>query len=96
MNIPDLILECAIPCINQTYRWKEEQKLEYEYILKNADIITYVSKSYYFNGCMAKRNKYIVDKSSRLIAVFSGAEGETKQTIDMAKTKNLDIVIINI
>ncbi len=89
-------MECAIPCLNQTYRWSEKNKNEYESILKQADIVTYVSKTYYFNGCMAKRNKYIVDKSSRLIAVFSGAEGGTKQTIEMAKEKNLDIVIINV
>lgn len=72
---PTIKLECAIPCLNQTIKWQEDSKERYENILNNADKITYVSTTNYFNGCMQKRNLYMVDNSSLLIAVFNGANG---------------------
>jgi len=93
---PNIKLECAIPCLNQTAKWNDESKVSYDNILKLADKITYVSNCNYYNGCMAKRNKFMVDNSDMLIAVFNGSEGGTKQTIEMAKNKNLIIVLISI
>lgn len=92
---PNIKLECAIPCLNQTAKWNEEGKTRYDNILKQADKITYVSDCNYYNGCMAKRNKYMVDNSDMLIAVYNGSEGGTKQTIEMAKKAELKIVILS-
>lgn len=89
-------LECAIPCINQTKQWKTYNILRYNKILSYADKITFVSNSNYYNGCMQKRNKYMVDNSSLLICVFNGSNGGTKQTIEYAKYKKIKIEIINI
>jgi len=92
---PNIRLECAIPCINQTQRWNEESITKYENICSQADKITMVSETWYYNGCMAKRNKYMVDNSDMLIAVFNGSEGGTKQTIDYArKQENFTYLII--
>ena len=44
---------------------------------------------------MQERNKYIIDNSSVLIALFNGKAGGTKQTVDYAKEKGLKIKIIN-
>lgn len=91
---PNIKLECVIPCLNQTIKWQEDSKERYENILNNADKITYVSNTSYFNGCMQKRNLYMVDNSSLLIAVFNGANGGTKSTIELARKKGLNIKII--
>jgi uncharacterized phage-like protein YoqJ len=91
---PDIILECALPCINQTAKWNDESIMRYQNILSLADYVTKVSDTFYFNGCMAKRNKYMVDKSSRIIACFNGKPGGTEQTIKMAEIAGLDIVIV--
>ena len=87
-------LECAIPCINQTEKWFRNNIKRYQNILSKADKVTYVSFVKYFNGCMIKRNNYMIDNSSLLISIYNGSSGGTKQTIEKAKQKGLQIKII--
>lgn len=89
-------LECAIPCLNQTSSWQENSIKRYHKILSKADKITTISNTNYFNGCMQKRNEYMLNKSSLLLAVFNGSAGGTKNTVDLAKRKDMNIVIIAI
>ena len=93
---PHITLECAIPCLNQTQGWLYVSVERYKNILDKADKITYVSKKDYFNGCMQKRNQYMVDNSSLVIAVYGGLGGGTKQTIDYAIKNGVDVDIIKI
>lgn len=87
-------LECAIPCKDQEKLWPIKQQERYRKILSLADKITYVSDQPYFDGCMQKRNKYMIDNSTMLIALFNGKPGGTKQTVDYAKEKGLKILTI--
>lgn len=89
-----ITLECAIPCVDQPRKWSEESKKRYNNIISRADKITYVSKQQYFNGCMQNRNKYMINSSSLLIAIFNGSNGGTKCTIQFAKKNNLNIKFI--
>lgn len=89
-------LECAIPCKNQTEKWKTESIDRYNKILTLADKITYTSNSNYYNGCMQKRNKYMIDSSNLLIAVFNGSNGGTKQTIDYAYKNKIKVFLLKI
>ena len=91
---PNIQLECAIPCLNQTCKWKSNNLKRYNYILSKADKLTYVSSTYYYNGCMQKRNLYMIDNSSLLVAIYNGKSGGTQQTITLAKEKNLTIQIL--
>ncbi len=43
----------------------------------------------YFNGCMFRRNEYMVDHSSKLIAFVNDYRSGTGQTIRYAKKKNI-------
>ena len=89
-------LECAIPCPNQTLKWSDKDKLRYNGILKRADKITIVEKRY-TPECMLKRNRYMVDKSNVVIAVFNGIEkGGTWYTINYAKSKNKIVELIDL
>ena len=89
-------LECAIPCPNQTIKWSYADKLRYERILKSADKISLISQMY-TPECMLKRNRYMVDKSEMVIAVFNGIEkGGTWYTINYAKRKNKKIELIEL
>ena len=91
-----IALECAIPCPNQTLKWRVTDKLRYESILKRADKITTVSDRY-TSDCMLKRNRYMVDKSELIIAVFNGApQGGTWYTISYAERENKLIEIIDL
>ena len=91
-----IFLECAIPCPNQTLNWNDKDILRYESILKHADKVRLISEQY-TPDCMLKRNRYMVDKSQLVIAVFNGIEsGGTWYTIDYAKKQNKLIEIIDL
>ncbi|MDE6613046.1 MAG: DUF1273 domain-containing protein [Clostridia bacterium] len=91
-----ITLECAIPCPNQTLKWDSADKLRYESILKRADEIDLVSKLYTPES-MLNRNRYMVDKSELIIAVFNGIEkGGTWYTINYAKKENKIIELIEL
>ena len=91
-----ITLECAIPCPNQTLKWNSSDILRYENILKRADEINLISEQY-TPECMLKRNRYMVDKSELVIAVFNGIEkGGTWYTISYAKRENKHIEIIDL
>lgn len=68
-----ITLECAIPCPNQTYRWKADQISRYNSIIERNNKQTLVSDSY-TPVCMQQRNEYMIDKSDTVIAVWNGIE----------------------
>lgn len=69
---PHITLEAAIPCPSQADGWGEAQKSRYRDILARCDYETMVQQSY-TPGCMQRRNRYMVDHASLLIAVNDGA-----------------------
>ena len=61
-------------------------------ILRIVDDVVVLSERYY-NGCLLRRNDYMVNRSSRLIAYFNGnPKGGTFYTVREAKQQGLDIV----
>ena len=57
-----------------------------------ADAVAYISPSY-TPYCFQKRNRWMVDRSSRLIAVYNGTSGGTKNTIDYARKQGCDVIL---
>lgn len=90
---PIKIIAC-IPCANQDYKFSPEQKAEYKRMISSADEKIYISEEYTKN-CMFKRNMFMVDNSSALIAYLNSDRGGTYQTVNYAKRKNVKVVIIN-
>lgn len=89
-------LECAIPDVNQTLKWTEKDKKRYTALLERADEKNYISGRNVADT-MLKRNRYMVDKSDIVIAVFNGIEkGGTWYTIKYAKKKNKKIELIDL
>ena len=86
-------LICCIPYDDFEIRWPEEWQRQYNEILKKADIVTYTSHHYY-NGCLQVRNQFMVDRAARLIAVYNGEPGGTRNTIEYAKRRGLEIVTL--
>lgn len=87
-------LVSAVPYVGYGDNWKGLDKWNLRYILNKSDCIHYVCPIYR-RDCMKKRNEYMVDNSSKLIAVVSNYKSGTGQTIRYAKAKNLDIKIID-
>ena len=48
----------------------------------------------YTRGCMQRRNRYMVDHASLLIAVSDGAEGGTRSTIEYAFRRGVSVMDI--
>lgn len=68
---PQVTLEGARPCESQADRWPREERLRYQAILDQCDYETLV-QHHYDRGCMARRNRYMVDRACRIIAVYDG------------------------
>ena len=89
----DIELICAIPCKTQSSSWNDLQKEKYNRIVKSANKVRCVFDKY-TRWCMHERNKYMVENSSLIIALYDGTNGGTKNTIQLAKKKGLKIVEI--
>lgn len=79
---PDLILEAAIPYRDRIRQICKNQSSAD--LLAACDVVSVVNEGY-FQGCFMKRNRYMVDQSKLVIAVFDGREtGGTAATIRYA------------
>lgn len=67
----DLHLISAVPHPEFEKRHSKYETERYENIIKNADYVTTISDNYY-RACYQKRNIWMVDRSSFVIAVFNG------------------------
>jgi uncharacterized phage-like protein YoqJ len=92
-NEHPITVEAAIPCLTQADTWSAPERARYERLVAGCDVETVVQEVY-TPGCMQRRNRYMVDHASLLIAVFDGQEGGTHATIQYAMERGLDIVDI--
>ena len=93
---PDLTLEAARPCESQADSWPESEKARYRGILERCDYETLV-QHHYDRGCMQRRNRYMVDRSGMILAVYNGEpKGGTAQTLAYALRKGLRTEILEL
>ena len=93
---PDILLECARPCQAQADGWPEAERARYQAILDRCNLETLVQHSY-DRFCMIRRNRYMVDRSGVLIAVYNGTpKGGTFQTLAYAMQKGLTVHTIDL
>lgn len=79
-----ITLEAAIPFPLQSKRWEEETKHEYERLLFQCDKVHCVCIAFSLEA-YKKRDKYMVDNSSLLIAVEGMPNGGAARTIVYAR-----------
>ncbi len=91
---PNSRLYGALPCFAQDIRWPSKTRKRYHKLLGQLDGIRCIHDDYTGADCMLERNRYMVDRSSVLIALYQGLSGGTKSTINYAKRQGLEIVII--
>ena len=83
-------LICASPFEGFEKSWSFEEVCRYADILQNADYVKYVC-SHYSRQCFQIRNVWMVDHSARVIAAYNGESGGTRNTIQYASNKNVEI-----
>ena len=89
----DLRLICAIPFPGFEDRWPVEWKKHLQLVEKKADRIEIVEQSY-TPGAYQKRNAYMCDLSSRIIAVCDGRPSGTLNTIKYAQANDIPVRLI--
>ena len=83
----------AVPCKTQDYKYTFEQKKEYDRMISVADEVVLVSEVYN-SRCMQKRNEYMVDNSSVIIAYLRRNYGGTYNTVKYAEKKGVSIISV--
>jgi len=89
----DVSIEAAIPYEGQSNKWDEGTRHRYERLISECDYQTVVQKNY-TPDCMMRRNRYMVDNASVLIAAYDGRPGGTMSTILYAIRSGLEIIEI--
>lgn len=92
---PNITLEAAVPCSSQADRWNAVAKERYNRILLQCDKTVLISEQYTAD-CMMKRNKYMVDSSDYVVAVWNGKPSGTGKTIKYAVEREKYIFYIDI
>lgn len=94
---PDLTLEGAVPFPEQCKHWPLEDQRRYHDLLDRCDMETLIQQSY-TPYCMHRRNRYMVDHASRLIALYNGLgkRGGTLSTLQYAMEQKVEIEMIEI
>lgn len=89
----DVKLVCACPYEGFERGWNQEWQNAYQEILVAADFVKYICEGYN-RTCFQMRNEWMINHSARVIAVFNGNKGGTKNTIDYAIKSDVPIVYI--
>lgn len=92
---PSIKLFCILPCREQPGRWPVAPKKRYNAVLEKADAIVYVSQSYH-EKCILERNRFMVQLSSVVLAVFNGEKrGGTAATVRYARRMGRELLVID-
>lgn len=89
----NLHLICAIPFPGFDDRWSVDWKKHLQLVKKKADHIQIVEQSY-SPGVYQKRNEFMCDQASRIIAVCDGKPSGTLNTIKYAQENNIPVRLI--
>ena len=88
---PSIRLIAATPWSGFANRWSEEWKNQYNDLLKKADLVVNVC-DHFHKGVFQQRNVWMVDHSKRVIAYYNGTAGGTRNTIQYAISKQVEVV----
>ena len=91
-ELPQLKLIAVVPFKGQSVRWNYQEQARYKRLLSQCDDAITLSQVYY-NGCLLRRNDYMLAHSCGLIAFFDGKpQGGTFYTCRKAKSMGLEII----
>lgn len=94
-EFPDIRLHCVLPCTFQDNKWTAGQSETYHSILNQADSVICVNYQYTLD-CMMKRNRYLVDHASMILAVYNGGKrGGTAATVRYARSQRRELWILD-
>ena len=90
---PALHLVAAIPFPDFSDGWTEEWKARYNVLLAEAEYVKVMAPAY-SNEAYHARNRWLVDHSSRVIAVYNGEPSGTRNTILYARKTRVPVQVL--
>lgn len=94
LDIKPVHLHAYLPFAGQDERWSAQSRKRYHNILSRCDSVTVLFEEYK-PSCMEERNRAMIQRADRLIAVFDGKKGGTANTIRMAHEKGIQLRILS-
>ena len=88
---PTIKLVAASPYKGFEERWSDSWKQQYSFLIQWADAVRYICPGY-SKGAFQRRNEWMVDRSSRVIAFYNGESGGTRNTIQYAESKGVEVI----
>ena len=92
-EFPHISLILVAPCADQCKGWQESEVLRYESLKAQADKAVCLAQKYY-NGCMQKRNRYLVDNSSVCVSYKRRQTGGTAYTVKYAESVGVRVIAL--
>lgn len=84
-------LICASPYRGFEARWSHNWQNRYRQIMEQADLVRFICPGY-SRDCFQRRNEWMVNHSSRVIAVYNGGFGGTRNTVEYAQRHSVPVV----
>lgn len=92
---PNIRLVCAIPHPNQAKHWPERWQRRYQTLLEAANESRLIA-DLFTRGCYHRRNRWMVDQSDAVLAIWDGRPGGgTAYTVEYAMKMKKGIVRID-
>ena len=88
-------ITAAVPCRGQELKWPVSSRERYHKLLTLCDKVHYVTNDSFTPSCMEDRNRWMVDNSDAVIAVWDGKSGGTANCIRYAKKQHKTIYYID-
>ncbi|MHB1314281.1 MAG: SLOG family protein [Christensenellales bacterium] len=87
-------LECVLPWEEQAASWPEGDRERYYKIIERADGETMLQHQYTWD-CWRKRNRYMIERSQYVLAVWDGSHSGTGKTVQYACRNGRQVIIIH-
>ena len=87
---PELRLIAALPYPDCDSRWSASWRKQYAEVLEAANLVKSISPQYSM-ASFQKRDQWMVDRVTRVVAVYDGVPGGTKNTIEYAMKCGVEV-----
>lgn len=84
-------LVCAVPFPEQASTWSAQDRFIYKHILEHANRVVFVN-TVYSDDVYAKRNKWMVDRAIKLVALWDGTKGGTSHCVRYATKRKVPVI----
>ena len=91
---PQIRLHAVLPWRTQTQYWPPHWKIRHQRVREGADQVTVLQESY-TPDCFSKRNRFLVSRASRLIALSDGTSGGSGETVAFAREEGCEIILLS-